>query len=707
MLRGKIFISLLLLFVMANSFGQVTAHLDRKMAIYLNTNENTENYQADISSVKQMAAVSGLPYIITTDFLECLEYGMFMFSSPVLENSLSTSQKTLLVDYVENGGCVVFGALMDPDLYEFAGLDAVLKSRQRYQLSFDSSLNTKEFRWIDEDFEWNIQLGEIAHIDIFNTYGYEVSEGEVMGRFEDGKSGLVRTSQGDGLVYSFGFSWRDLIVRNLVDRDFDANRWYSNHFEASTDVIMLLLRGIFTQAVPHAVWLSSVPYDSKAVMLITHDVCSHTAHLFSNDFAKMEYERGISATYNITTHQFIDDINGDNYSSHLAQMKLLLHYNHVIGSHGYGHFPDFHSSVVFPLGEELSSASNYHPHYSFKEGCTVDGTVYGELGVSKILLENDLNIDVEFFRSGHLAVNKEQFTTMNELGYSYSSSYTAADLLTGFPFYVHAKNESNGIVLPIIEMGVTISDVFGSHGEPPIDEFNWLDKAAIWISVTESYANNHSMICFLVHPNRYYKLDALEYVLDHISPDIYIMEFSKYADFWEEKNNIRFSSLMEGSTLKIFASEELLNNEAFSFVIDSPDQIEQVNVYNENGDILDFYQKDYYHGTTLFYQKSFSEIENKKLDISMDEQLLLQNFPNPFSQFTTIEYHISESAYIQLQVLDMYGRVVMELVNEQQEEGIYQLDVNAKDLKSGIYFYRIHVQGAINYFTATKKMIIK
>ncbi|NOR88101.1 MAG: T9SS type A sorting domain-containing protein, partial [Bacteroidales bacterium] len=153
--------------------------------------------------------------------------------------------------------------------------------------------------------------------------------------------------------------------------------------------------------------------------------------------------------------------------------------------------------------------------------------------------------------------------------------------------------------------------------------------------------------------------------------------------------------------------QTFLNDEKYSFVFDLPITVEAVEIYNDNGDLQDFYQRDYYKGTALLYQKSFSDLKGQNVDIQPVEQLLYQNYPNPFFQYTTIEYHISELANVKLQLMDMFGRVVMELVNEQQAAGIYQFDLRARDLKSGIYFYRIHVQSEQGYYTATKKMIIK
>ena len=55
-----------------------------------------------------------------------------------------------------------------------------------------------------------------------------------------------------------------------------------------------------------------------------------------------------------------------------------------------------------------------------------------------------------------------------------------------------------------------------------------------------------------------------------------------------------------------------------------------------------------------------------------------------------------------LKVYDPLGRIVAELVREEKEAGRYELDFNAVDLSSGVYFYKIEAGD----FIQTKKMIL-
>lgn len=84
------------------------------------------------------------------------------------------------------------------------------------------------------------------------------------------------------------------------------------------------------------------------------------------------------------------------------------------------------------------------------------------------------------------------------------------------------------------------------------------------------------------------------------------------------------------------------------------------------------------------------------------EYKLFQNYPNPFNSVTNIRYQIPSDGFVILKVYDILGKEVTTLVNEYKQAGIYYISLNASDLSSGIYLYKI----VINGFTAINKMIL-
>jgi hypothetical protein len=89
---------------------------------------------------------------------------------------------------------------------------------------------------------------------------------------------------------------------------------------------------------------------------------------------------------------------------------------------------------------------------------------------------------------------------------------------------------------------------------------------------------------------------------------------------------------------------------------------------------------------------------------------LFQNYPNPFNPATKIRFNIpllrgvdAESRRgVLLKIYDALGREIETLVHEQLNPGIYEIDWNAANYSSGIYFYSL----AASSFSETKKMVV-
>ena len=63
---------------------------------------------------------------------------------------------------------------------------------------------------------------------------------------------------------------------------------------------------------------------------------------------------------------------------------------------------------------------------------------------------------------------------------------------------------------------------------------------------------------------------------------------------------------------------------------------------------------------------------------------------------------IPKQGFVTIRLYDILGREVSRLVNEYMTAGEYTIDFNAGNLSSGIYFYRMEING----FSDIKKMIL-
>ena len=87
--------------------------------------------------------------------------------------------------------------------------------------------------------------------------------------------------------------------------------------------------------------------------------------------------------------------------------------------------------------------------------------------------------------------------------------------------------------------------------------------------------------------------------------------------------------------------------------------------------------------------------------------LLEQNYPNPFNPETKIRFQVPASAettrwVILLRIYDVSGKEISTLVNEELKPGTYEINWNARNMPSGVYFYQLNTGG----FTQTKSMIL-
>ena len=87
-----------------------------------------------------------------------------------------------------------------------------------------------------------------------------------------------------------------------------------------------------------------------------------------------------------------------------------------------------------------------------------------------------------------------------------------------------------------------------------------------------------------------------------------------------------------------------------------------------------------------------------------DKFELYQNYPNPFNPVTKIKYQIPTSEFVKLVVYDILGREIKSLVNSKMDAGTYEMEYDASNLSSGVYFYRIE---AGKYVNVKKMFLIK
>ncbi len=160
---------------------------------------------------------------------------------------------------------------------------------------------------------------------------------------------------------------------------------------------------------------------------------------------------------------------------------------------------------------------------------------------------------------------------------------------------------------------------------------------------------------------------------------------------------------------------------AHNVQVTSPDNREEVNVY--------YVDLNGYQGETLvlnlsggkddlgfmgvrtngdvFLSQVVTGVEEEGNPEIPTEFTLHGNYPNPFNPSTRIQFDLPESAQVTLQVVDMLGRQVMTLPAQQVEAGANRtLELDATNLASGHYLYRMIATGAENQYVKTGRMTL-
>ena len=113
--------------------------------------------------------------------------------------------------------------------------------------------------------------------------------------------------------------------------------------------------------------------------------------------------------------------------------------------------------------------------------------------------------------------------------------------------------------------------------------------------------------------------------------------------------------------------------------------------------------KYYYRLKQVDYDGSYEYSDIVEVEWrAFNSYVLEQNYPNPFNPTTTIRFSIKNKSNVRITILNAIGEEVAVVLNEEKEAGYHQVEFNATNLPSGVYFYQLRAGSFID----TKKMIL-
>jgi hypothetical protein len=79
-----------------------------------------------------------------------------------------------------------------------------------------------------------------------------------------------------------------------------------------------------------------------------------------------------------------------------------------------------------------------------------------------------------------------------------------------------------------------------------------------------------------------------------------------------------------------------------------------------------------------------------------------QNTPNPANGTTVIRYNLATKGNVSFELYDVSGKLVMNMNQGEQVAGAHQIEINAENLQTGVYFYSLNVDGK----RVTRRMVV-
>jgi len=112
--------------------------------------------------------------------------------------------------------------------------------------------------------------------------------------------------------------------------------------------------------------------------------------------------------------------------------------------------------------------------------------------------------------------------------------------------------------------------------------------------------------------------------------------------------------------------------------------------------------------TATFKYSGVTKVTNQETSIPKN-YFVAQNYPNPFNPTTTISFGVPAQSHVTVEIYDLLGRRVANLINDDLQAGYYHISWSAVGLVSGIYIYRMAAQAMDNHknsFTGVKELIL-
>ena len=285
------------------------------------------------------------------------------------------------------------------------------------------------------------------------------------------------------------------------------------------------------------------------------------------------------------------------------------------------------------------------------------------------------------------------------------------DYLNGFilssnKFYSTTDGGTTWVLNPNLT-GFSVAGKFSYYGDSTIfiigyKTFRSTDGGDNWEEVVELDGNKITGLS-LLNPGLGYAIGELGLILNYYDDSIPVELSSFNGSYISNSIELKWTTETElnNSGFEILRSKDLSNWESIGFVPGRGTTTSR--------SLYTFYDSHlignhfFYKLKQIDFDGSYSFSEIIKVEIQINNYSLSQNYPNPANPKTRITFSIPEKTIVKINLYSITGELIKELMDEEKENGIYQIDVDLNNYSSGMYFYRMTTNSG---YTATKKLIL-
>jgi len=498
----------------------------------------------DTSMLKSIFQTAGLPYIIT-DKLTKLEKCNFIFIDASLNDPLDlykAIKKTELIN-TKRLLAVSFNGILNAKyggLKKLFGYKDYKATKEHFSFHLKSS---KFFKYFDTKEEKQYTISSINTAPYTNTI--ILGSAQAIALYDDMSPAITLNQYNKGYAINLGISLFDLRFRNLIDKDFYANKYDYNHFEPLSDFIILFLKGIYETSQKQSIILHTSKYNNDGSIILTHNIDSKQDLKYINQLVTLENSLGITPTCFINPKYYSDTQSNAYFMPKNFKFITSLKDKKV----DFGVYSNPQKENFFLL-EKGTCKESYPSYQQFRLIDTKElPTVCGEAKIPKELL-NAIGIsNIVNFRSGNLLYNQYLPEVLPLFGYKYSSSFFAEDIMSYFPFRYPKDYDLITEEGKIYEIPVS----FKQNSLIPL----YLQTNNI-LELLKKISNNGGVMSMIIPiDSNKYKLPFstskfVTKLYKQIPNNIWKCSMSEFDDFWATRNSIVFRYQINNKQISLY-----------------------------------------------------------------------------------------------------------------------------------------------------------